>query len=106
MGVHMNSNVSVVPRDWSLSLELFLFLQLMDVLTTWLGLRLHCAEASPFIRYLMHLGPVMGLLGAKLIAVLLGAFCVWRQRFRVIQMINYFFAALVTWNMAMLLLVR
>ena len=100
----MTSNVSVVQRDWSLSVEVFLFLQLMDVLTTWLGLRLHCAEASPFIRYLMQLGPVAGLLGAKLIAILLGGFCVWRQRFRVIQLVNYFFAALVTWNMAILLL--
>ena len=100
----MTSNVSVVQRDWSLSLEVFLFLQMLDVLTTWLGLRLHCAEASPFIRYLMHFGPVAGLLGAKLIAILLGGFCVWRQRFRVIQLINYFFAALVTWNMAILLL--
>jgi hypothetical protein len=100
----VTSNVSVVQRDWSLSVEVFLYLQMLDVLTTWLGLRLHCAEASPFIRYLMHLGPVAGLLGAKLIAILLGGFCVWRQRFLVIQMINYFFAALVTWNMAILLL--
>jgi hypothetical protein len=51
-----------------------------------------------------HLGPIGGLLGAKLIAILLGGFCVWRQRYRVIQLINYFFAALVTWNMAILLL--
>jgi len=100
----VTSSASLVQRDWSLSLEIFLFLQLMDVLTTWLGLRLHCAEASPFIRYLMHLGTVMGLLGAKLIAILLGGFCVWRQRFRVIQMVNYFFAALVTWNLAILLI--
>jgi len=35
---------------------------------------------------------------------LLGGFCVWRQRFRVIQMVNYFFAALVTWNLAILLI--
>jgi hypothetical protein len=87
-------------------LEVFLFLQMMDVLTTWLGLKLHCAEASPFIRYLMQMGPLAGLIGAKAIAVLLGGYCVYRQRFRVIQIINYFFAALVTWNMAMLLLVR
>jgi Domain of unknown function (DUF5658) len=102
----VTSNISVLQRDWSLSLEVFLFLQMMDVLTTWLGLKLHCAEASPFIRYLMQMGPLAGLIGAKVIAVLLGGYCVYRQRFRVIQIINYFFAALVTWNMAMLLLVR
>jgi len=102
----VTSNISVLQKDWSLSLEVFLFLQMMDVLTTWLGLKLHCAEASPFIRYLMQMGPLAGLIGAKVIAVLLGGYCVYRQRFRVIQIINYFFAALVTWNMAMLLLVR
>ena len=100
----MPSKALPIPKDWSLSLEVFLYLQMLDVLTTWLGLRLHCAEASPFIRVLMQFGPVAGLLSAKLIAILLGAFCVWRGRFRVIRLVNYFFAALVTWNMAILLL--
>ena len=93
-----------VQRDWSLCMEVFLYLQMLDFVTTWMGLHLRAAEASPFIRYLMHAGPLAGLFGAKLIAVLLGGFCVWRQRFRVMQLINYFFAALVTWNMAILLL--
>jgi hypothetical protein len=85
-------------------MEVFLYLQMLDFLTTWMGLHLRAAEASPFIRYLMHMGPLAGLFGAKLIAVSLGGFCVWRQRFRVMQLINYFFAALVTWNIAILLL--
>ena len=89
--------------DWSLSLQIFLYLQLLDALTTYLGLRAGLAEASPFIQFLMRVGPVIGLLGSKIIAVLLGAYCVWRARFRVISMINYWFAAVVVWNFVLII---
>jgi hypothetical protein len=95
--------LSVIRTDSALSLEIFLYLQVLDVLTTWLGFRMGGVEVSPFIRYLMHVGPMAGLLGSKLIAVGLGAYCVWRQRLRVIQIINYFFAALVLWNLTQIL---
>ena len=39
--------------DWSLSLQVFFYLQVLDVLTTWLGFRIGLSEASPFIRMLM-----------------------------------------------------
>ena len=99
----MTSNDTSATSDYSSTLQVFLYLQLLDILTTWVGFRLGLAEASPFIRYLLRMGPVVGLLGAKLVAVLLGAFCVWRHRFRVIQIINYWFAALVFWNLALIL---
>jgi len=95
--------LSLIRTDSALSLEIFLYLQVLDVLTTWLGFRLGGMEMSPFIRYLMHVGPMAGLLGSKLIAVGLGAYCVWRQRLRVIQIINYFFAGLVLWNLTQIL---
>ncbi len=101
--VNETPKLSIAHGDWSMSLQIFLYLQVLDVLTTWLGFRLGLGEASPFIRYLMRLGPMEGLLGSKLVAVLLGAFCVWRQRFRVIQIINYWFAGLVFWNLALIL---
>ena len=40
--------------------QVFIYLQLLDLLTTLIGLRLGAAEASPFIRVLMHVGPVAG----------------------------------------------
>ncbi len=90
------------PRDWSLSIQVFLYLQVLDVLTTWLGFRIGLSEASPFIQFLMHLGPLAGLLGSKLVAFLLGGFCVWSGRFKIIRLINYWYAALVIWNLALI----
>lgn len=97
----MNRTETYVDR--SLSLQIFLYLQLLDVLTTWLGFRLGLGEASPFIRLLMQVGPMAGVLASKLVAVALGAVCVWRRRYSVISMINYWYAALVIWNFTLIL---
>ena len=91
------------PGDWSLSLQIFVYLQALDLLTTWSGLRMGLEEASPFIHLLMRLGPGMGILAGKIIAVLLGGFCVWTRRARVIRTINWWFAALVAWNFRLII---
>ena len=92
----------VSSRDWTFSLHVFLYLQVLDVVTTWLGFRLGLAEASPFVRALMHWGPLAGVLASKAVALGLGAVCVWRRRYQVIHWINYWYAALVVWNLALL----
>lgn len=99
----MTASMPVAQRDWSISLQIFLYLQLLDALTTWLGFRIGLAEASPFIQFLMHLGPGLGLAGSKLVALALGGFCVWKRRYKVIALINYWYAALVIWNLALIL---
>jgi hypothetical protein len=91
------------PIDWSLSLQVFCYLQVLDVLTTWLGFRIGLSEASPFIRILMGLGPMAGVLGSKIVALGLGALCVWSGRLHVIRLINYWYAGLVVWNLALIL---
>jgi hypothetical protein len=101
--VTASGKVSTAQTDWSFSLYAFLYLQVLDVLTTWLGFRMGLGEASPFIQFLMHMGPVAGVLGSKVVALMLGAYCVWRRRFRVIQLINYWYAALVIWNLALII---
>ena len=94
---------SIAETDWSSSLQLFLYLQVLDTLTTWLGFRLGLAEASPFIQFLMQMGPIAGVLGSKVVAMVLGGFCVWRGRYQVIHIINYWYAALVIWNLALIM---
>jgi len=95
-------NISGASRDWSFTLHVFLYLQVLDVATTWLGFRMGLAEASPFIQFLMHWGLLAGLLESKAVALLLGAFCVWRRRYHVIHLINYWYAALVIWNLTLI----
>lgn len=82
--------------------QLFVYLQVLDFLTTVVGLRLGLVELSPFIRWLMGAGPVAGALVSKLMAVALGAFCLWIQRRRLIQWVNYWYAALVVWNLSII----
>jgi hypothetical protein len=85
------------------AIELFFLLQLLDFLTTLVGLRLGGSEISPMARWLMEFHLVAGLVGVKLIGFALGAYCVWAGRLRVIGWANYYFAALVVWNVSQLL---
>jgi hypothetical protein len=86
-----------------LALQLFLYLQLLDLLTTLVGFRLGANEASPFIRMLMQFGPAWGVLISKVAAVGLGALAIALRRVHLIQWINYWYAALVVWNLFVML---
>jgi hypothetical protein len=92
----------VTMVDWTLSLQAFLYLQVLDALTTWVGFRIGLSEASPFIRLLMHWGPMAGVLASKVVAVVLGGYCVYRKKFNLIGILNYWYAALVVWNLALI----
>ena len=84
-------------------LTLFLYLQVLDLLTTLVGFRFGLQEASPFIRGLMHFGPAAGVLLSKLVAVGLAGLCIWLEKFRLLRLVCYWFAGLVTWNLCAML---
>jgi len=84
-------------------LEVFIFLQLLDVITTLIGFRVGAQEASPLMRWLMATGPLQGMVLGKAGACVLVGYCVWTRRHRVIALANYFFAALVIWNSVIIL---
>jgi Domain of unknown function (DUF5658) len=83
--------------------QIFVYLQLLDLLTTLLGFRLGAVEASPFIRLLMFAGPAMGVALSKLLALALGAWCVHRKRLNLIRVVTYWYCGLVVWNLMILL---
>jgi hypothetical protein len=85
--------------------HVFVYLQLLDLLTTLIGFRLGAAEASPFIRLLMHVGPAMGVAASKVIALALGGLCVYYKKPLVIRWINHWYVGLVVWNLMVLLTV-
>jgi len=85
------------------SLAVFFSLQALDVLTTLIGLRLGAREGSLFVSRLISLGPLTGLLLAKCFAVLLAMAAIRFKRQRLIVFLNYWFAAIVTWNLATIL---
>jgi len=88
------------------SLTVFVSLQCLDMITTLLGLRLGAHEASIFIGRLMHAGPVTALLIAKIFAVFLVAAALKFNRPRVVVVLNYWSALLVSWNLVMILLAK
>lgn len=95
--------LAVRPRGLMDAVEVFVYLQLLDLITTVLGFRLGLAEASPFIRWLMQAGPVVGVALSKGVALALGALCIAVRKRHLIVWINYWFAALVLWNLTLML---
>ena len=83
--------------------QVFVYLQLLDLLTTLLGFRLGAAEASLFIWLLMHAGPSAGVIASKLLALGLGAICVYTNKAHVIRWISYWYAGLIVWNLFVML---
>jgi hypothetical protein len=83
--------------------HIFVYLQLLDLLTTLVGFRIGAAEASPFIRTLMHAGPMTGVVLSKLLALGLGGYCVYTKKLGLIRLINYWYGGLVVWNLMIML---
>jgi hypothetical protein len=83
--------------------QLFIYLQLLDLLTTLVGFKLGAGEASPFIRVLMHAGPAAGVVASKVLALGLGAVCVWANKPHVVRWITYWYSALIVWNLMVML---
>jgi len=81
------------------SLKVFVALQVLDIVTTLLGLSMGAKEASIFLSRLMNLGPVAALLIAKILAVALVAMALKMKRPRVVVFLNFWFAAVVSWNL-------
>jgi hypothetical protein len=86
------------------SLTVFVALQILDIATTLIGLRMGASESSFFIGRLMHAGPIAALLIAKLFAVMLVMIALKVHRPRIVVFLNYWFAAVVTWNLGLILL--
>jgi hypothetical protein len=84
-------------------MAVFFSLQALDVLTTLIGLRLGAGEGSFFVARLIHLGPLTGLLLAKCFALILLAAAIGFKRPRVIVFLNYWFTAIITWNLVTIL---
>ena len=83
--------------------QVFVYLQLLDLLTTLLGFRVGAAEASPFIRVLMHAGPATGVILSKILALGIGALCIYVKKPHVIRWASYWYGCLVVWNLMVML---
>ena len=78
--------------------QIFVYLQLLDLLTTLLGFRVGAAEASPFVRLLMHVGPTAGVIASKILALGIGFICIKVKKPHVIKWASYWYGGLVIWK--------
>lgn len=84
---------------------IFVYLQLLDFLTTMIGFKVGASEASPFIAKLIHVSsPLMGVAASKVVGLALGAICLATHRARLVTWINYWYAGLAIWNLSVILL--
>jgi hypothetical protein len=87
-----------------LAIQVFVYLQLLDFLTTLIGFRLGASEASPFIAKIIHAtSPALGVGASKLLGLGIGGLCLATNRARLITWINYWYAGLILWNLSVLL---
>lgn len=82
------------------AIQIFVYLQLLDFITTLIGFKLGASEASPFIvKLIQATSPAVGVGASKLLALGIGALCVFTHRQRLVGWINYWYAGLVVWNL-------
>jgi hypothetical protein len=87
-----------------LIVQMFLYLQVLDFLTTMVGFKLGASEASPFIIKLIHLSsPAIGVAASKVVALAIAGVCVTTRRARLLRWANYWYATLVVWNLSTIL---
>ena len=88
-----------------LVIQVFVYLQLLDFLTTMVGFKLGAHEASPFIVKLIHTtSPAMGVAASKVIPLAIRGLCVATNRVKLLSFANYWYAALGVWNLTMILI--
>ena len=86
-----------------LYIQMFLYLQVLDLFTTLIGFKLGLAEASPFIRVLLQFGPMPALLLSKAAAMALAGACIAMRKQHLLRWITYWYAGLVAWNLCTIL---
>jgi hypothetical protein len=84
----------------------FVCLQILDVLTTLVGLRFGAAESSIFVARLMQSSPVTGLLLSKAIAFSLAMGALGANRERLMRFVNFWFAGVISWNLLIIGIAR
>lgn len=95
---------ATTPNQNRLSvIHIFIYLQVLDLLTTLVGFKMGAAEASPFIRVLMHFGPAAGVVLSKLFALGLAGLCLYLKKDRLVRWITYWYGVLVVWNLMVIL---
>lgn len=83
----------------------FIYLQVLDILTTVTFLMQGIDEGNPVVKWAISAAPhpLGGLVLLKLVAIALAVYCVARSRKRLLANVNIFFACLVAHNLVVII---
>lgn len=84
----------------------FIYLQVLDVLTTVAFMMYGVAEVNPVVKWAMRESPsaLGGLFLVKVAAVMLALFCMARSQQKLLRGVNIFFAGVVAYNVFVLIM--
>ena len=84
----------------------YAYFQVLDLLTTSAFLLAGVREANPVVIFAMKFAahPILGLGAVKFLALMLGLFCWWTSRVRLLKAATAFYAVLVAYNLVCLIL--
>lgn len=105
-GASLGLRALLPPAAMTSVLLNYAYLQLLDLLTTAAFLLAGVKEANPVVVLAMDLAanPILGVAAVKALALMLGLYCWWTSRSRLLKMATAFYAVLVAYNLVCLIL--
>jgi hypothetical protein len=88
------------------ALPLFIYLQVLDFLTTVLFLKLGLSEGNWLVAALIRWSPVLGVLLAKLGTIVVALIAVHYHKHRVMRLANLGYGGVVVWNLLSMILAK
>jgi hypothetical protein len=85
-------------------LSLFIYLQILDFLTTMLFLKMGLFESSWVVGALVHWSPILGVMLAKAVAIAIGCLAIRYHKDRVVKLANVGYSGVVAWNLLCMIL--
>ena len=87
-------------------LSLFIYLQLLDLLTTVLFLKMGLVEGNWLAATLIRWSPLFGILAAKAATIVVGIIAVWLHKDRLMRLANFGYSGVVAWNLVVMILAK
>jgi hypothetical protein len=87
-------------------LSIFVYLQILDLLTTILFLKMGLVEGNWLVALLIRWSPMLGVLVAKIGTIILALIAVHYHKIRVMRLANLGYSGVVVWNLVCIIMAK
>lgn len=87
-------------------LSIFVYLQILDLLTTILFLKMGLVEGNWLVSLLIRWSPMLGVLLAKIGTIILALIAVHYHKIRVMRLANFGYGGVVVWNLVCIIMAK